>query len=145
MKINVYFLVILIVTTISCSSSIRYSSNSTPVYQSSTVNEKYYAGQKITGISSYYGPKFHGRKTANGETFDMYKLTAAHRDIPFNTLLRVTNTKNNKSVLVHVNDRGPFVAGRILDLSYGAARKIDMIDDGVADVILEIVRLGEFD
>ena len=73
----------------------------------------------------------------------MYKLTAAHRELPFETLLKVTNTKNNKSVIVHINDRGPFVTGRILDLSYGAAKKIDMINDGVADVILEIVRLGK--
>jgi len=73
----------------------------------------------------------------------MYKLTAAHRELPFETLLKVTNTKNKKSVIVHVNDRGPFVAGRILDLSYGAAKKIDMINDGVADVILEIKRLGK--
>jgi rare lipoprotein A len=73
----------------------------------------------------------------------MYKLTAAHRDLPFETLLKVTNTNNNKSVVVHVNDRGPFVAGRILDLSYGAAQKIEMIGDGVATVTIEIIRLGE--
>ena len=127
----------------SCSSTIRYASNPAPVYQSNVNNSKFHSGQIITGKSSYYGSKFHGRKTANGEIFDMYKLTAAHRELPFETLLKVTNTKNNKSVIVHVNDRGPFVTGRILDLSYGAAKKIDMINDGVADVILEIMRLGK--
>jgi rare lipoprotein A len=127
----------------SCSSSIRYASNPAPVHQSSLSNSKFYSGQIITGKSSYYGSKFHGSKTANGEIFDMYKLTAAHRELPFETLLKVTNTKNNKSVIVHVNDRGPFVTGRILDLSYGAAKKIDMINEGVADVILEIIRLGK--
>lgn len=131
----------------SCSSTKRFSTNPTPNYQqqkqSSSPNSNFYTGQKISGKSSYYGKKFHGRKTANGEIFDMYKLSAAHREMPFMTLIKVTNTKNNKSVLVHVNDRGPFVSGRILDLSYGAAREIEMINDGVADVIIEIVRLGE--
>jgi rare lipoprotein A len=127
-----------------CTSTARYSSkNNTPTYKSGIQSGKFYAGQKITGKSSYYGPKFHGRKTANGETFDMYKLTAAHRELPFETLIKVTNSKNNKSVTVYVNDRGPFVAGRILDLSYGAAKKIDMVNDGVADVVIEILRLGE--
>ncbi|NOQ97586.1 MAG: septal ring lytic transglycosylase RlpA family protein [Calditrichae bacterium] len=127
----------------SCSSTVRYASNAPPVYQSSLNSNNFYTGQIIIGKSSYYGSKFHGRKTANGEIFDMYKLTAAHRELPFETLLKVTNTKNKKSVIVHVNDRGPFVSGRILDLSYGAAKKIDMINDGVADVILEIKRLGK--
>ena len=141
--INILFLFLLI----SCNSTKRFSTNSTQDNQSETqyssVQDDFYTGQKIYGKSSYYGKKFHGRKTANGEIFDMYKLSAAHREMPFNTLIKVTNTKNKKSVVVHVNDRGPFVSGRILDLSYGAAKEIDMINDGVADVIIEIIRLGE--
>jgi rare lipoprotein A len=139
---SIYLLLLLI--TISCTSTNRFSSNNTtPTYKSSLNTDKFYPGQKLSGKSSYYGSKFHGRKTANGETFDMYKLSAAHRELPFETLIKVTNTKNNKSVTVHVNDRGPFVAGRILDLSYGAAKKIDMLNDGVADVTIEILRLGK--
>jgi rare lipoprotein A len=134
----------LIIFSTSCSPSVRYAAKTKSaepaVLRQSLQN--YHQGQILTGKSSYYGPKFHGRKTANGEIFDMYKLTAAHRDLPFETLIRVTNIANNKSVVVHVNDRGPFVAGRILDLSYGAAQKIEMINAGVASVKIEIIRLG---
>ena len=91
------------------------------------------------GMASWYGEEYHGRPTASGEIFDMYKLTAAHRKLPLGTRLRVTNLKNRKRVIVKVNDRGPFVRGRIIDLSYGAARKIGMIEDGVAKVRIEIV------
>lgn len=144
MKIRSSVLLLILLVFFSCKSTNRYSTNkSTPTYKAKINTEKFYTGQKISGKSSYYGSKFHGRKTANGETFDMYKLSAAHRELPFETLIKVTNTKNNKSVTVHVNDRGPFVAGRILDLSYGAAKKIDMLNDGVAEVTIEILRLGK--
>jgi rare lipoprotein A len=89
------------------------------------------------GLASYYGKEFHGRKTANGERFDMNGLTAAHRTLPFGTMVRVTNLSNDKSVTVRINDRGPFVEGRIIDLAMGAARQIDL--DGVARVRLEII------
>jgi rare lipoprotein A len=95
-------------------------------------------GTRQTGEASYYADKFHGRKTANGETFDMNAMTAAHHSLPFGTLIKVTNTYNNKSVQVRINDRGPFVKGRILDVSYAAAKELDMIRSGVADVILEV-------
>jgi rare lipoprotein A len=144
MKINLLLALLIPILFISCTATNRYSTDrSTNAYKSSVVTEKFYTGQEISGKSSYYGSKFHGRKTANGETFDMYKLSAAHRELPFETLIKVTNIKNNKSVIVHINDRGPFVAGRILDLSYGAAKKIDMLDDGVAEVNIEILRLGK--
>ena len=149
-RINILFIkwftasVILYSVCISCSSSVRYAANrKTSDRHTNQTVQSYYPGQILTGKSSYYGSKFHGRQTANGEIFDMYKLTAAHRDLPFETLIKVTNTSNNKSVVVHVNDRGPFVAGRILDLSYGAAQKIDMVDQGVATVTIEIIRLGQ--
>jgi len=90
-------------------------------------------------IASWYGPKFHGRPTASGERFNMYALTAAHREFPFGTRLRVTNPDNNKSVVVTINDRGPFVPGRDLDLSYAAAKKIGLIDKGVGRVRIEYV------
>lgn len=92
------------------------------------------------GIASYYGADFHGRKTASGEIFDQWELTCAHRDLPFGTRLRVTNLKNKRSVVVRVNDRGPWVAGRMIDLSYAAAKKLGMIKDGVTKVKIEILR-----
>ncbi|RME35133.1 MAG: septal ring lytic transglycosylase RlpA family protein, partial [Deltaproteobacteria bacterium] len=82
------------------------------------------------GTASWYGPKFHGRKTSNGETFDMYALTAAHKTLPLGVSVRVTNLRNGRQVVVRVNDRGPFVAGRIIDLSYAAAKELDMIEAG---------------
>lgn len=92
------------------------------------------------GIASWYGKKFHGRKTSSGEIYNMYALTAAHKTLPLGTHLRVKNLNNQQSVTVRVNDRGPFVRGRIIDLSYAAAKKIDMVSAGTAPV--EIVALG---
>jgi rare lipoprotein A len=91
------------------------------------------------GIASWYGPGFHGRRTANGETYDQDELTAAHRSLPFNTLVRVENIRNGKSVVVRINDRGPFVGNRIIDLSHKAARNLEMIGAGTADVRLTII------
>ena len=92
------------------------------------------------GRSSYYGKKFHGRKTANGEVFNMYKLTAAHRVLPLGTMAKVTNLSNGRWVVVKVNDRGPFIEGRILDLSYAAALELEMVKAGTAEVMIEIVK-----
>ncbi|WP_308708888.1 septal ring lytic transglycosylase RlpA family protein [Marinoscillum pacificum] len=96
--------------------------------------------QTQTGQASFYGGQFHGRPTASGEVYDMEKMTAAHRTLPFGTMIRVTNTNNGKSVVVKVNDRGPFVDSRIVDLSFGAAKEIEMVNDGVVDVTLELVQ-----
>ncbi len=97
----------------------------------------------LTGTASYYADEFHGRKTANGETYDMHKLTAAHRNLPFNTSVKVTNLKNNKSVTVRINDRMPDFKNRVIDLSYGAAKQIDMIQDGIVEVRIEILERGK--
>lgn len=94
---------------------------------------------KNSAVASYYAEKYHGRKTSNGETFNMYDLTAAHKTLPFNTKVKVTNLSNGKSVVVRINDRGPFVKGREIDLSKAAAVKIGMIKSGTAKVSLEIV------
>lgn len=96
---------------------------------------------KSNAVASYYADKFHGRKTANGEIFDMYALTAAHKSLPFNTMVKVTNLDNGKSVVVRINDRGPFVAGREIDVSKAAASKLGMLSEGTARVSLQI--LGE--
>ena len=92
------------------------------------------AGKRIAGLASWYGQRHQGRRTASGELYDMNKLTAAHRTFPFGTRLRVTNVENGRSVVVRVNDRGPHVDGRILDLSRQAATTLGMIEAGVARV-----------
>lgn len=93
-----------------------------------------------TGNASFYGGKWHGRKTANGEIFDTYKLTAAHKTLPFGTRVRVTNLSNGKSVVVRINNRGPYSKGRIIDLSQAAFSKIENMSKGVTKVKLEIVK-----
>lgn len=93
------------------------------------------------GIASWYGHPYHGRPAANGEIYDMEQLTAAHRTLPFGTLVHVLNLENNKSVDVRINDRGPFVGDRIIDLSHAAARAIDMIGPGTARVRVEIAQM----
>lgn len=93
-----------------------------------------------TGIASFYGPEFSGRKTASGEIFDPEAFTAAHRTLPFGTLVRVTHLNNNRSVEVRINDRGPFIKGRIIDLSPAAARQLDMIRSGTARVRITVIQ-----
>jgi rare lipoprotein A len=97
------------------------------------------------GIASYYGKRFHGRRTANGERFNMYELTAAHRALPHGTLLLVTNVKNGRCVQVKVNDRGPYIKGRVLDVSYQAAQELGMVRDGVTRVEIDVLRTPEPD
>lgn len=92
-----------------------------------------------TGMASYYAGKFNGRKTANGEIYDSKKLTAAHRTLKFGSMVKVTNLKNNKSVVVRINDRGPFAHSRIIDLSQVAAQEIDMLKSGTAKVSIELI------
>jgi rare lipoprotein A len=96
-------------------------------------------GTTETGQASWYGQPHHGRATASGEVFDMYALTAAHRTLPFGTRLLVTNLQNDRTVEVRVNDRGPWVSGRILDVSYAAARALDAVAAGVFPVRLRVL------
>ncbi len=95
------------------------------------------------GLASWYGLPYHGRPTASGAVFDMGALTAAHRTLPFGTLVRVTNLSNGRSITVTINDRGPFVEGRILDLSYRAAELLDAVSPGVIAVRLEVLVMGD--
>lgn len=97
------------------------------------------AGYKQRGVASWYGNKFHGKLTSNQEVYDMHAMTAAHKSLPLPSYVRVRNLRNNKSVIVRVNDRGPFVDNRIIDLSYSAARKLDMIKDGTSLVEVEAI------
>jgi rare lipoprotein A len=100
------------------------------------------SSHQLQGIASYYADEFNGRTTSNGEVFDMRKLTAAHRTLPFGTVVRVTNTQNGRSVVVRINDRGPFKDDRVIDLSLEGARQIGMIGSGTAPVSLEIIDSG---
>lgn len=97
---------------------------------------------KTNVTASFYGEAFDGKMTSNGETFNMNDFTCAHKSLPFETILKITNLSNNKTVNVRVNDRGPFVIGREIDLSKAAAKKLDMISDGTVKVKIEIVKLG---
>lgn len=99
-----------------------------------------YAGETVlSGVASWYGPGFHGRTTANGERYNMNDMTAAHKTLKFGTKVRVTNKNNGKSVVVRINDRGPYVGSRIIDLSKSAAQAIDMIGSGTAGVTVEVL------
>ncbi|HET8865072.1 MAG TPA: septal ring lytic transglycosylase RlpA family protein [Gracilimonas sp.] len=96
-----------------------------------------------TGIASWYGEDYHGSLTANGEIYDMESMTAAHKRLPFNSIVRVKNLENGVNVIVRINNRGPFVEGRVIDLSRKAAREIGIITEGLADVDLYLIEKGE--
>ena len=100
-------------------------------------------GYKERGVASWYGKKFHGRLTSNREPYDMYEMTAAHKTLPLPTYVKVRNLRNNRSIIVRVNDRGPFVHNRIIDLSYAAALKLDMIRDGTSLVEVTAISFDE--
>ena len=133
-----------VILVVNCSSSPRYTtgsrSRSNPVKK---VNSTAKSKKILKGISSYYGEDFHGKLTANGEVFDMYGLTAAHKTLPLNTIVRVTNLENEKSLILRINDRGPYVKGRMLDCSYGAALKLGFIGNGTTKVKVEVIELGD--
>jgi rare lipoprotein A len=97
-------------------------------------------GFEQRGVASWYGEQFHGRRTSSGETYDMYAMTAAHKTLPLGTHVKVRNLTNDREVVVRINDRGPFVRGRIIDLSYTAAKKINLVGPGTAPV--EVIALG---
>lgn len=99
-------------------------------------------GDTFEGIASWYGPDFHSKATSNGETYNMYAHTAASKTLPMNTILKVYNKENGKTTIVRINDRGPFVEGRIIDLSNVAARDIQMVDKGTAKVKIEVIGFG---
>jgi len=129
-----------------CSNSPRYTTGKSSITKpgkKSKKTSKRSHRRKIVGISSYYGKDFHGKLTANGEVYDMYGVTAAHKTLPLNTIAKVTNLKNGKSLILRINDRGPYVAGRILDCSYGAAKKLGFLQDGTAKVEIVIIELGD--
>ena len=149
-KILIYTIIISS-TFFNCSNAPRYyksdntGTNKTPkkVSKSGKGNRSKGHRKIIKGISSFYAEDFHGKLTANGEVYDMYGLTAAHKTMPLNTICRVTNLENNKSLILRINDRGPYIKGRILDCSYGAAKKLDFINQGTTNVKIEVIEWGD--
>lgn len=120
-----------------CATTTRYGQASSSENQNTTPTPL--STFRQTGMASYYTTEFDGRTTANGERYEMHDLTAAHETLPFNTRVRVTNLSNNLSVVVRINDRGPFTKRRIIDLSYAAAEKIGLIEAGTTKVEIEAV------
>ena len=140
---TLWVIFLLITFSQSCSNSPRYNRNKQKPARLKS-NPKINKSQKVFyGISSYYGRDFHGKLTANGEVFDMYGLTAAHKTLPLNTIIRVTNKANDNSLILRVNDRGPYVGNRILDCSYGAALKLDFLNQGTAEIKIEVIEWGD--
>lgn len=113
----------------------RFTSGARPASRDTAVHQ-------LSGIASYYADEFDGRQTASGEVYDMHQLTAAHRTLPFNSLVRVTNRKSGESVVVRINDRGPFKNDRVIDLSLAAAKRVGIIAPGTAPVQLDVLELG---
>ncbi len=130
-KLNLLIIILVAVIFTGCSSTSTKTTNSKTA--------QYSRSHALAGQASWYGRNYHGKLTASGEKYNMRKLTAAHKTLPFGTIVRVTNTTNNKSVDVKINDRGPFVAGRVIDLSPKAFNKIGNTDQGVIPVRIEIL------
>ena len=133
------YIILLTLSLISCASNNKIVSSESVVKQKlpDTVGDIQY------GVSSYYAEKFHGKRTANGEIYDMYGISGAHQTLPLNSIVKVTNLENNNELVIKVNDRGPFLKGRIFDCSYGAAVKLGFISKGTALVKVEIIEIGD--
>ena len=121
---------------------VQFFSNEKEESKIDTLNNLPNEIESVTGFASFYSDEFDGKTTANGETYNMYELTAAHQTYPFNTMIRVVNLANDKTVIVRINDRGPFVDNRIIDLSLGAAIQLGMDKTGIQEVRLEIIEWG---
>ncbi|MBN2419360.1 MAG: septal ring lytic transglycosylase RlpA family protein [Deltaproteobacteria bacterium] len=156
MNHKVYFYIFLIFFISSCSVNRQYvrvekpSSGRGPDGSYEIDGQRYYpisssSGFVELGEASWYGDDFHGRKTANGEVYDMHSKSAAHKVLPFNTYVKVENLGNKKYTIVRINDRGPFKKGRIIDLSYAAAKEIDLVGPGVAKVKVTALRKDQVD
>ena len=146
MVVKILYLILLLLALASCTPSVRFATSKAGTQAAhsdfnddSTKNTQSKSTVQLRGYASYYSEKFQGNKTACGDIYNSKELTAAHRDIPCGTMVKVTNISNNKSVIVKINDRGPFDEGRIIDLSAAAAAGLDMLNDGVVEVELEVL------
>lgn len=145
-----YFLIIIIPMLISaCASSPRFTSRyeDRHIERDSVEDLSEYENNEVLetvyGVASFYADKYHGRITYNGEVYDMYGISAAHPSYRMETIIRITNMSNNKSVILRINDRMPFRPDRIIDLSYGTAVELDFVNDGLADIKLEVLKWGD--
>ncbi|MFA0508544.1 MULTISPECIES: septal ring lytic transglycosylase RlpA family protein [unclassified Vibrio] len=129
-KLHIIFTALILMILAGCTSTSAVGSSKTKEYAKS---------HALVGVASWYGDKFHGKLTASGETYNKNAYTAAHKTLPFGTIVRVTNTANNKSVDVKINDRGPYVKGRVIDLSHKAFSQIGDVKKGVVKVKIEII------
>lgn len=146
----IFFLMLL--TAASCTSFVRFTSedklkieekdikSAISVTDDLELDENDFTGEVMTGTASYYADKFHGKKTASGEIFDQDDFTAAHRTLPFGTKVLVTNLENNKSVIVRINDRGPYKKNRLIDVSRAAAEELEMIKSGIVEVEVKVLK-----
>lgn len=129
---------LIMLSLIGCASSNKIASSDPVISQ----KEPSVVGDIQYGVSSYYAEKFHGKRTANGEIYDMYEISGAHQTLPLNSIVKVTNLENNKILVIKINDRGPFIKNRIFDCSYGAAVKLGFISKGTAIVKVEVLEIG---
>lgn len=152
MKSSFFLVAVVSLLIVSCSSAVRFTSEKSASKTQEPMNTQVAnqnksdastrstsSGLVFRGKASYYSDKFVGKKTASGDYYSSSELTAAHKSLDFGTKVKVTNLRNNRSVIVVINDRGPFVEGRVIDLSRAAAEQIDMIRDGVVDVECEVL------
>ena len=143
-----FMIAIIVLGFTGCSKKKRYKKGTPATMRTYCVYGKTYKptyvrlGQRMVGVSSWYGPKFHGKTTSSGERYNMHAHTAAHKTWPMNTMVKVTNLQNGKSTIVRINDRGPFVRGRIIDCSYAAGREIGLNRMGIAKVRIEVLGFG---
>ena len=129
---------LIIFSLISCASSTKSTDSETVSVQKEPIE----IGNIQYGACSYYAEKFHGKRTANGEIYDMYGISGAHQTLPLNSIVKVTNLENNRVLTMKINDRGPFIKNRIFDCSYGAAVKLGFISKGTAIVKVEVIEIG---
>ncbi len=154
-QLNRFFTLSVLILLVGCSSAPRFFSGNpsrvkaenkrtftSDVSKVDTLHNLTNAIESVTGFASFYADDFDGKKTSNGETYNMYELTAAHKTYPFNTMIRVVNLANSRTIIVRINDRGPFIEGRIIDLSLGAATQLGMDKTGIQEVRLEIIEWG---
>ncbi len=141
--IHLFALCLLLISLISCATRTPADKNTYPNYQATTTEQKLEPGFYQQGIASWYGHPFHGCPTASGEIYDMHALTAAHKELPLGSKVLVTNLENQRQIEVVINDRGPFIKGRIIDLSLAGARRLAMENNGTAMVRLDITELPE--
>jgi rare lipoprotein A (peptidoglycan hydrolase) len=133
-----------------CSSAPRFSSNKETLSEISyadkedlSMYDKYFVLESVEGIASYYADKYHGKITYNGEVFDMNGISAAHQTYPMETIIRVTNLSNSRSMILRINDRMPYWKDRIIDLSLGTAKELDFVEKGLTKVRIDVLKWGE--